>query len=45
MVEVEVKEDSAPLREEIARLAKLNDELHRSMKEQKNAADESQKRA
>jgi archaellum component FlaC len=45
VVEVEVKEDSAPLREEIARLAKLNDELHKNVKEQKSAADESQKRA
>lgn len=27
VVEVEVKEDSVPLRDEIARLAKLNDEL------------------
>jgi len=45
VVEVEVKEDSAPLREEIARLAKLNDELHKNVKEHKSAADESQKRA
>jgi archaellum component FlaC len=45
VVEVEVKEDSAPLREEIARLAKLNDELHKYVKEHKSAADESQKRA